>query len=56
MTELYIFIGTIVISLPLVGVLLYVWHKFGRGDRGVTLARYIFLTGVFLLLGYMIVL
>lgn len=49
-----IFILTLVIYIPLAGVLLYVWHKFGRGDKGVRLAQTIYLLGSFMILGYMI--
>lgn len=56
MVELYIFIGVLVTSLPLIGILLYVWQKFGREDHGVSLARRVFLVGVIVFLGYMIVL
>jgi hypothetical protein len=46
MIERYIFLGTLIVCLPLIGVLLYVWHTFGKGDRGVSVARTIFSVGV----------
>jgi hypothetical protein len=42
---LLIFALTLLTFLPLAGILLYVWWKFGKGDLGVSLARTIFLAG-----------
>jgi hypothetical protein len=45
---------TIAIYLPIAGVLLYVWWKHGKGEKGVMLARIIFLIGSALLFMYML--
>jgi hypothetical protein len=47
---LLIFALTLVTFLPLAGILLYVWWKYGKGDLGVSLARTVFLGGSLLLL------
>ncbi len=40
-----IFALTLATFLPLAGILLYVWWKFGKGELGVSIARTIFLAG-----------
>jgi heme/copper-type cytochrome/quinol oxidase subunit 2 len=45
---------TLVIYVPLAGILLYVWWKYGKGEIGVKLARSVFLLGSFVLFFYMI--
>ncbi len=45
--RLIIFIGSLVIYMPLAGVLLYVWWKHGKDDSKVALARFVFLAGSF---------
>lgn len=47
---LLIFLLTLVTFLPLAGVLLYVWWKYGKGEIGVSIARTVFLAGSLLLL------
>jgi hypothetical protein len=47
---------TFLFFLPLAGVLLYVWYKFGKGNRKVQLARIIFLVGSLVIVGYMLTL
>jgi hypothetical protein len=42
---LLIFALTLMTYLPLGGVLLYVWWKYGKGEMGVSFARTIFLAG-----------
>jgi hypothetical protein len=54
--SLIIFLFTLLMCLPLSGMLLYVWWKFGKDEKGVMYARVIFLLGLFVLLGYMIML
>jgi hypothetical protein len=51
---LIIFLLTLLISIPLSGMLLYVWWKYGNNEKGVKIARIVFLVGLFGLLGYMI--
>jgi hypothetical protein len=53
---LIIFFITLSIYLPLTWVLLYVWNKFGSKDRGVFIARTVYLIGSAVLFGYMIIL
>jgi uncharacterized membrane protein len=43
-------LAVIVVFLPLIGVLLYVWHKYGKGDRYVLLAQVIFVVGIIFIL------
>jgi hypothetical protein len=50
-----IFISTLAIFIPLAAMLLYVWHKFGRGQFAVTVARMIFLTGAAICFVYMLI-
>ena len=45
---------TLVIYIPLAGILLYVWWKYGKGEMGVRIARVVFLLGSFGLFAYMI--
>lgn len=52
---LIIFILTLIVYLPLAGVLLYVWWKYGKGEIGVTIARSIFLFGSLALVFMMMV-
>jgi heme/copper-type cytochrome/quinol oxidase subunit 2 len=49
-----IFLTTLVITLVLAGALLYVWWKYGKEEKGVALARVVYLTGLLLLFGYML--
>jgi hypothetical protein len=51
---LLIFILTLVTYIPLSGALLYVWWKYGKGERGVSIARVVFLAGSFILLASLI--
>lgn len=54
MGGLLIFALTLITYLPLAGILLYVWWKYGKGDLGVSLARTVFLAGSLLLLFFLI--
>lgn len=54
--RLIIFLGSLVIYLPLAGILLYVWWKHGKDDAAVMLARIVFLVGSFGLFIYMMTL
>jgi hypothetical protein len=47
---LLIAVVSLVVYIPLASALLYTWWKYGKGEKGVSLARAIFLTGSFLLL------
>ncbi len=49
-----LFLLTVVISLPMSGVLFYVWHKFGRGDKGVAIARAVYVVGSFFIVATML--
>ncbi|MBP6888446.1 MAG: hypothetical protein KBC21_01965 [Candidatus Pacebacteria bacterium] len=49
-----LFLFTVVVSLPMSGVLLYVWYKFGKGDKGVQIARVVYVLGLFTILFTMI--
>ncbi len=53
---LIIFILSLIVYIPLAGVLLYVWWKHGKHERVVNFARLIFLLGSFGLFFYMITL
>ncbi|MEN9337988.1 MAG: hypothetical protein RIQ41_302 [Candidatus Parcubacteria bacterium] len=53
---LLIFIGTLAVYIPLASLLVYVWAKHGKGDRGVVMARSLFLLGSLALIWYMIIL
>lgn len=48
-----IFITTIVVFVPLAGALLYVWWKYGKNEKGIAIARLVFVTGTVFLFGYM---
>ncbi len=50
-----IFIVTIVLYLPMAGVLLYVWWKHGKDEPAVAQARIMFLLGSVGLFVYMVV-
>lgn len=54
--NLIIFILTLITYIPLSTVLLYVWWKYGRNERGVILARMVFLAGSAALIFYMMLL
>ena len=54
--QIIIFLVAIVIYLPLAGILLYVWHTHGKGERKVMIARVIFLLGSCAIFGYMLIL
>lgn len=47
---LLIFILALIAYIPLACALLYVWWKYGSRERGVSIARTVFLTGSFLLI------
>jgi phosphoglycerol transferase MdoB-like AlkP superfamily enzyme len=51
-----IFLVSLLVYIPLAGVLLYVWWKHGKDDKAVTKARIIFLVGSFCLFAFMITL
>lgn len=42
--DLIIVALTVLIYIPLAGILLYVWWKNGKGERAVVIARRIYLT------------
>lgn len=50
-----IFLLTLAIYIPLAGTLLYVWWKHGKDEKGIALARIIFLTGSVALFVYMFI-
>ena len=52
--SLILFLATVVIYIPMAGVLLYVWHKFGQGDGGVQKARIFYLVGSFSIVLFML--
>lgn len=54
--KIAIFFVSIIIFLPLTGILLYVWNKYGKGEKKVMAARIIFLLGSLALFGYMLTL
>lgn len=43
--RLIIFLGSVIVYVPLAGVLLYVWWKHGKDEQAVTVARSVFLLG-----------
>ncbi len=49
-----VFLFTVVVFVPMALVLLYVWHKFGKGDGGVQIARVVYILGSFTILASMI--
>lgn len=49
-----IFLLTLAVYIPLSSVLLYVWHKFGRGDHGVRTACAVYGAGSLLIIFYML--
>lgn len=51
--RLIIFLTSVVIYIPLAGVLLYVWWKHGKNEPAVAQARVIFLLGSFALFIFM---
>lgn len=48
-----LFLITLLIYIPMAGILLYVWYKFGKDDNGVRIARVIYLTGSLFIFGVM---
>lgn len=52
--SLLIFLLALVAYIPLAAVLLYVWWKYGKGERGVSIARAVFLAGSIGFIFYMI--
>lgn len=52
---LVILFTTLVIYIPLAGILLYVWWKFGKNEKGVFISRLVFLFGSAMLFIYMLV-
>lgn len=42
--DLIIVALTVLIYIPLAGILLYVWWKHGKGERAVVIARRVYLT------------
>lgn len=53
---LIIFLFALLAYVPLAAALLYIWWRYGKNERGVKIARAIFLTGSAVLMGYMIML
>lgn len=47
---------TVAVYIPLAGALLYVWWKHGKNEKGVAIARIIFLIGSLMLFIYMLTL
>ena len=45
---------TLIAYIPLAIVLLYVWWKYGKGEKGVSIARAVFIAGSLALLLFMI--
>ena len=54
--RLIIFLGSLIVYIPIAGVLLYVWWKHGKDEMAVTQARIIFLAGSLGLFVYMMTL
>ncbi|MBP6948529.1 MAG: hypothetical protein KBB50_00440 [Candidatus Pacebacteria bacterium] len=52
--SIIIFCITIAFYLSTSGVLLYVWWKYGKDEKGVALARVVYLTGSLFLFMYML--
>jgi hypothetical protein len=52
---LIIFVLTLAVYLPMAVALLYVWWKYGKGEKWVALAQGAYLLGSAALLGFMIV-
>jgi hypothetical protein len=52
--KIIIFFISLLVYIPLSGVLLYVWHKYGKFEAKVFLARIIFLIGSVCIIGYML--
>lgn len=53
---LIIFVFTLIAYVPLAAALLYIWWKYGKNEKGVKIARAVFLTGSALLFAYMMTL
>lgn len=53
-TPILILFITLAIYIPIAGILLYVWWKHGKGEKGVMIARGIFLAGSLFLFMYML--
>lgn len=51
--QIIIVLITMLIYIPLAGILLYVWWKHGKDEGGVAIARIIFLLGSVTLFFYM---
>lgn len=54
--SIFILFLAIALYIPLGGALLYVWWKHGKGEKGVMIARIIFLLGSVTLFLYMLTL
>ncbi len=52
-TSVIIFLTTLLIYVPMAGILLYVWQKFGTGDPGVRSAKVTYLVGSLFIFGIM---
>lgn len=48
-----LFLITLLIYIPMAGILLYVWYKFGKEDGGVRVSRMVYLTGSLFVFGVM---
>lgn len=49
-----LFLFTLLAYVPLASALLYIWWKYGKGERGVRIARTLFLIGSAVLFAYMV--
>lgn len=45
---------TLALYIPMTGVLLYVWWKYGKGEKVVSIARTVYLVGSLFLFMYML--
>lgn len=54
--RILILIGALIVYVPLAGLLLYVWYKYGKHENAIKKAAAIFLAGSLFLFGYMITL
>ena len=55
MIELIIFLLTVLIYLPIAGILLYVWWKHGKYEPAVKIARLVYISGSILLFIFLII-
>ncbi len=49
-----LFTFILIVFIPLIGSLLYVWWKYGKNEEWIKVARGIYMAGVTLLLGCMV--